>query len=64
MKLVLSVMKNVLTPLARSVLIPLGLRAAESALDAGIHKKYITQKIENKTKKKEKSKGMGFFICY
>ena len=32
--------KNVITPLAKSVLIPLGLTAAASAADAGIHKKY------------------------
>ena len=30
---------NVLKPLAKSVLIPLGLTAAASATDAGIHKK-------------------------
>ena len=32
-------MKNVLKSLAKSVLIPLGLKAAASALDAAIHKK-------------------------
>ena len=32
-------MKNVIKPLAKSVLIPLELTAAESAADAGIHKK-------------------------
>ena len=32
-------MKNVLKPLAKIVLIPLGLTAAESATDAAIHKK-------------------------
>ena len=32
-------MKNVLKPLAQSVLIPLGLAAAASATDAAIHKK-------------------------
>ena len=31
---------NVVKPLAKSVLIPLGLTAAASAADAGIHKKY------------------------
>ena len=31
---------NVLKPLAKSVLIPLGLTAAASAAAAGIHKKY------------------------
>ena len=33
--------KNVIKPLAKSVLIPLGLTAAASAADAGIHKKNI-----------------------
>ena len=32
--------KNVITPLAKSVLIPLGLTAGVSAADGGIHKKY------------------------
>ena len=32
-------MKNVITPLANSVIIPLGLTAAASAADAGIDKK-------------------------
>ena len=32
---------NVIKPLAKSVLIPLGLTAATSAADAGIHKKNI-----------------------
>ena len=36
----LSLIKNVIKPLAKSVLIPLGLTAAASAADAGIHKKY------------------------
>ena len=31
--------KNVIKPLAKSVLIPLGLTAVASAADAGIHKK-------------------------
>ena len=34
-------MKNVLKPLAKSVLIPLRLTAAASAIDAGIHKKML-----------------------
>ena len=37
----LSFIKNVTKPLARSVLIPLGLTAVASAADAGIHKKSI-----------------------
>ena len=35
----LPLIKNVIKPLAKSVLIPLGLTAAASAADAGIHKK-------------------------
>ena len=34
-------MKSVITPLAKSVLIPLRLTAAASAADAGIHKKML-----------------------
>ena len=34
-------MKSVITPLAKSVLIPLGLTAATSAVDAGIRKKIL-----------------------
>ena len=37
----LPLIKNVITPLAKSVLIPLGLTAAASAADGGIHKKNI-----------------------
>ena len=45
-------MKNVIKPLTKSVLIPLGLTAAASATDAGIHKKILgsgttTQIISN-----------------
>ena len=38
----LSVTKGVIQPLAKSVLIPLGLAAAASAADTGIHKKNLT----------------------
>ena len=34
-------MKNLIKPLAKSVLIPLGLTAAASAADTGIHKKIL-----------------------
>ena len=34
-------MKNVIKPLAKSVLIPLGLSAAASPADVGIHKKVL-----------------------
>ena len=37
----LPLMKNVIQPLAKSVLVPLGLNAAASAADAGIHKKFL-----------------------
>ena len=37
----LPLIKNVIKPLAKSVLIPLGLTAAASAVDAGIHKKSL-----------------------
>ena len=41
--------KNVIKPLAKSVLIPLGLTAAASAADAGIHKKILGSGHNNKT---------------
>ena len=50
----LPLIKNVITPLAKCVLIPVGLTAAASAADAGIHKKILgsgnntTQIISNK----------------
>ena len=37
----LSLIKNVVKPLAKSVLIPFGLTAAASAADSGIHKKIL-----------------------
>ena len=37
----LPLMKNINNPLAKSILIPLGLTAAASAADAGIHKKIL-----------------------
>ena len=37
----LHLIKNVIKPLAKSALVPLGLTAAASAADAGIHKKNI-----------------------
>ena len=40
-KIVLPLIKNVIKPLTKSVLIPLGFTAAVSAADAGIHKKNI-----------------------
>ena len=41
LKAELPLIKNVIKPLAKSVLIPLGLTAAASATDAGIHKKIL-----------------------
>ena len=41
LKIVFSLMKNVLEPLAKSVLIPLGLTAVASVADTGIDKKGI-----------------------
>ena len=41
LKTELPLIKNVIKPLAKSVLIPLGLTAAASATDAGIHKKIL-----------------------
>ena len=43
----MSVIKNVITPLAKSVLIPLGLTTATSAADAGIHKKILGSGTDN-----------------
>ena len=41
-------MKNVLSPLAKSVLIPLGLTVAASATDAGVHKKmFVSGRFPN-----------------
>ena len=37
--------KNIIKPLTKNVLIPLGLTAAASAADAGIHKKYQDEAI-------------------
>ena len=42
----LPLIKNVTKPLAKSVLITLGLTAAASAADAGIHKKYWDLEIQ------------------
>ena len=48
-KTVLPLMKNVIKTLAKSVLIPLGLTAAASAADAGIHKKILGSGHNNTT---------------
>ena len=45
----LPLISNVIKPLAKSVLIPLGLTAAVSAADAGIHKKKILGSGHNNT---------------
>ena len=45
----LPLMKSVIKPLAKSVLIPLGLTSAASAADAGIHKKILGSGHNNNT---------------
>ena len=45
----LPLMKSVIKPLAKSVLIPLGLTAAASAADAGVHKKILGSGHNNTT---------------
>ena len=45
----LPLISNVIKPLAKSVLIPLGLTAAASAADAGIHKKILGSGHNNTT---------------
>ena len=45
----LPLMKSVIKPLAKSVLVPLGLAAAASAADAGIHKKILESGHNNNT---------------
>ena len=45
----LSLIKNVIKPLAKSVSIPLGLTAAASAADAGMHKKILGSGHNNTT---------------
>ena len=45
----LPLMKNVIKPLTKGVLIPLGLAAAASAADAEIHKKILRSGNDNNT---------------
>ena len=49
LKIGLPLIKNIIKPLAKSVLIPLGLTAAASAADAGIHKKILGSGHDNTT---------------
>ena len=57
----MSLIGNVLKPLAKSVLIPLGLTAAASATDAAIHKKMIgSWKVLVKQLKIKKKNKIGF----
>ena len=42
-------MKSIIKPLAKRVLVPLGLTAAASAVDAGIHKKILGSSHNNTT---------------
>ena len=46
LKTALLLIKNVIKPLAKSILIPWGLTAAAPEADAGIHKKYWDLKIQ------------------
>ena len=73
LKTALPLMKNVLKPWAKSVLMPLGLTAAASATDAASHWKMFgswttTLKISNKEMndimKKTKIKKEHFWECY
>ena len=41
----LPLMKSVIKPLAKSILVLLGLTAAESTADAGVHKKVLHKRI-------------------
>ena len=45
----LPLIKSAIKPLAKSVLVPLGITAAESAVDAGIHKKILRSGHNNNT---------------
>ena len=45
----LPLMKSLIKPLTKSILIPLGLKAAASAVDAGIHKKILGSGHNNTT---------------
>ena len=47
LKIGLPLMKNVIKTLAKSILIPLGLTAAASAADAGMHKKNLRTRNNN-----------------
>ena len=49
LKIGLPLMKSVIKPLAESVLVPIGLTAAASAADAGIHKKILGSDHNNNT---------------
>ena len=39
-------MKSVLTPLVRSILIPLEITAASAAVEPAIHKKYLVEELK------------------
>ena len=46
MKVGLPLIKSVLTPLARSILIPLEITAASAAVEPAIHKKYLVEELK------------------
>ena len=55
MKLVLSLMKNLLPPLRKGLLISIGLTSTSSATDAGINKKLLESgNINNNIKRRNK----------
>ena len=70
----LPLLKNAIKPLAKNVLIPLGLRAAASAAGTGIHKKTLgsgnttliisNDQMEDIIKIVKSLEGSGFLLCY
>ena len=58
----LPLMKSVINPLAKNVLVPLGLTAAASAADAGIHKKILGSGHNNKTTLIISNDGMDYIL--
>ena len=46
MKVGLPLIKSALTPLARSILIPLEITAASAAVEPAIHKKYLVEELK------------------
>ena len=57
-------MKTVIKPLAKSILIPLGLTAAASAADVGIHKKILGSKTTTLIISNDKMKNIIRIVKY